>query len=423
MDEYDCIVVGAGPAGLVAALRLTASHPSAKVLVLEKCHTVGGRTCTTEFAGRREVCGAGVGRQAKDARLALWMQSMNLPVNTWTNSSTTTFLPPSPYTLADLVTLLRSRVRPSDARRTFAAFAQSVLSPVQWAWFKLAAGFTDYCDADAYDTVMHYGFDDLTQPLRGFTVPWTILAAKTMETLKRRGVTFKLNAAVVRVLPGRRASKVVWHAHAKSYVAKTRALIVATPVTTLRTLFPLARAYRRDALDGQPFLRLYATLNAAGRQFMARHVHPQWREGWAYVPGPLQKVGVIDQTRGVYRLGYADNLNAVALRRVLRRRHAGRLLTGVLRAAFGAPPLRTPDNYVSRWKACEWFPVGTHFYRPLPLWCPSREAFVAEAQRPVPGCAVWVVGEAVSFDQGWTEGALSSVDAVWGEVQDVIARE
>jgi monoamine oxidase len=44
----------------------------------------------------------------------------------------------------------------------------------------------------------------------------------------------------------------------------------------------------------------------------------------------------------------------------------------------------------------------------------NRTAFLRQAQRPSPH--LWVVGEGMSRDQGWTEGALDSVRAVLADV-------
>ena len=58
-----------------------------------------------------------------------------------------------------------------------------------------------------------------------------------------------------------------------------------------------------------------------------------------------------------------------------------------------------------------YWPIGTHFYKPLNTKLyKNREEFVHQAQNPENG--ILVVGEAVSRNQGWTEGALESVEAV-----------
>jgi hypothetical protein len=58
-----------------------------------------------------------------------------------------------------------------------------------------------------------------------------------------------------------------------------------------------------------------------------------------------------------------------------------------------------------------YWPVGTHYYKPLDKTkYTNREEFVREAQHP--DKCILVVGEVVSRNQGWTEGALESVKAV-----------
>jgi monoamine oxidase len=57
---------------------------------------------------------------------------------------------------------------------------------------------------------------------------------------------------------------------------------------------------------------------------------------------------------------------------------------------------------------------GTHYYKPLNKEYKSREDFIKKAQRPAEN--IYVVGELVSRNQGWTEGALESVNEVIEEV-------
>jgi hypothetical protein len=55
--------------------------------------------------------------------------------------------------------------------------------------------------------------------------------------------------------------------------------------------------------------------------------------------------------------------------------------------------------------------IGTHYLEPLDARnYRNLQQMLDRAQHPVPG--ILVVGEAVSAHQGWTEGALESVDRV-----------
>lgn len=57
-----------------------------------------------------------------------------------------------------------------------------------------------------------------------------------------------------------------------------------------------------------------------------------------------------------------------------------------------------------------YWPIGTHYYKPLSEEYKNRNEFIKKAQRPIPG--IFVVGELISRNQGWVEGALESVEAI-----------
>ena len=54
-----------------------------------------------------------------------------------------------------------------------------------------------------------------------------------------------------------------------------------------------------------------------------------------------------------------------------------------------------------------YWPIGTHYYQPLSNEYKNRKDFIDEAQHPLPN--ILVVGEVVALNQGWTQGALESV--------------
>jgi hypothetical protein len=55
--------------------------------------------------------------------------------------------------------------------------------------------------------------------------------------------------------------------------------------------------------------------------------------------------------------------------------------------------------------------IGTHYYTPLnQKKYKNRDKFIKIAQNPTEG--ILVVGESVSTNQGWVEGALESVERI-----------
>lgn len=117
----------------------------------------------------------------------------------------------------------------------------------------------------------------------------------------------------------------------------------------------------------------------------------------------------MDTDKGVYMIAYNDNTNATTLKHHLENNETNRhLYEMLLEHSLGIPPNTLEIIAIKPY----YWPIGTHYYKPLNTKLyKSREAFMRKAQRPEKN--VYVVGEAVSRNQGWVEGALESVEAVF----------
>ena len=127
--------------------------------------------------------------------------------------------------------------------------------------------------------------------------------------------------------------------------------------------------------------------------------------GYTIVPGPLQKIIPMDANKGVYMIAYSDNENATLLKPYLKNNEENReFFCTLLEKSLGIPEnslhlIAIKDYYWS---------IGTHYYTPLQRKLyKNREDFIEKAQHPEKN--ILVVGEMVSLNQGWTEGALESV--------------
>jgi len=117
------------------------------------------------------------------------------------------------------------------------------------------------------------------------------------------------------------------------------------------------------------------------------------------VKNELQKI--IPMGGDVFMIGYADNARALS---VLEKCDDLNALSKLVEEASGVKGVVVKDVHVKYWAE------GTHYYLPLAAGFKSRRAFVRAAQHPL-GNGVLVIGEVVSLRyQGWTEGALESVD-------------
>jgi hypothetical protein len=133
----------------------------------------------------------------------------------------------------------------------------------------------------------------------------------------------------------------------------------------------------------------------------------QYVPGYTIVPGPLKKIIPMNSEKGVYMIAYTDNAGATFLKGRLENTPKNRdYFCELLEDALGIPEgtldlIAIKDFY---------WPIGTHYYEPLRGEFKSRKEFIKKAQNPMPGMCV--VGEMISVNQGWTEGALESVEAV-----------
>lgn len=396
---YDYAIVGGGIAGLYAAYRLCRAHTSDKRIVLfEREPVLGGRARTAMFQHTRVVTGAGVGRKTKDVRLLALMRKLKVSAPTFpvTHTSLLTF----PCALEkDFATIKAAYERlSSPPPMTFREFALRVLGARQYEDFVDCAGYSDFESEDVRDVLYRYGFDDNYASWQGVAVPWSELIDALRVEVARR-CTIVRNCSIRQLLRTRTTYTLL----SKNDMFRTRVVIIATAIDTLRLLLPQAPIY--NYIRGQPFLRLYGKFSGRSAALMASQV----ADGVTIVGRPLQKIIPIRKDAGVYMIAYADNDSALFLSHVMDNTSRNRAyISSLLERALGIGHLRidTMRGF--------FFHDGTHYYDPLEeQMFRTRQDFIAAAQRPLPN--VYVVGEVVSEHQGWTEGALASVDAIMGK--------
>jgi hypothetical protein len=112
--------------------------------------------------------------------------------------------------------------------------------------------------------------------------------------------------------------------------------------------------------------------------------------------------------KGIYMIAYNDNNNTLKLKNNLENTKENMILyCDLIEKSLGIP--QNSLNLIAI-KAYYW-QIGTHYYKPLdPSIYKDRSEFIKIAQHPEKD--ILVVGEVVSKNQGWVEGALKSVRKV-----------
>lgn len=399
-QPIDTIIIGSGIAGLYAAYKIKRYSPTTTFLILEKYkkHWIGGRTSNDTFYGTEVVTGAGIGRKNKDKLLLQLLSDMgfkNLPE--FTINPDKSHLNHS-IDINQTMKTLKKHFNIKNNGLTFKQYAKPILGVKEYDNFIKSAGYTDYENEDAFETLYYYGMEDNACCWQAFRVEWKNLVMKLYEYIGEKHFKFSNKVAQIERKPDNLIS--IYTEDGPKYTCKK--VIIATTIDTTRKLLPHYEIY--NDIEGQPFLRLYAKFTKKSSEIMKQYINR-----FTFVDSPLQRIIPMDTEKGVYMISYNDNINATTLKHHLENNENNRhLYEMLLEHSLGLPDKTLQIIAIKSY----YWPIGTHYYKPLnKKLYRSREAFIRAAQRPEKD--ILVVGEAVSRNQGWTEGALESVDAVF----------
>jgi hypothetical protein len=415
----DVIIIGGGIAGLYAAYQIKRiAPPNTTFLILEKNSKkwLGGRAGNETFYGANIVVGAGVGRKSKDHALIKLLKDTKVPNSEFTSERI--YVPRALFQPDDIMKTMRTlkaeyNKRPEHYRysqKTFKQFFIETLGEGEYRSFVTSTGYTDFEEADIYETLYHYGMDDNVSGWTAIHVPWNDLT----ETLYQQiggSKHFRFSSEVTRIRkiednPGSIFEVMTAAPQRHTYYANK--VVVATTVDAVRKIVPGAssRSSIYQQIQGQPFLIVYAKFDRESTEIMKKYV----TSFTVLEKGHLQKMIPMDPDKGVYMIAYSDNDHAKALKAkgaLENTRKNCEMYSKWAVDALGIPA-STPLHIIAI-KDYYWS-IGTHYYEPLTKEFKTRSEFIRQAQHPEKGMVV--VGEMVSRDQGWVEGALESVDKV-----------
>jgi hypothetical protein len=397
---YDIIIIGSGISGLYAAYNIKKMSPDTTFLILEKYkkHWIGGRTSNESFYGSEIVTGAGIGRKTKDKLLHKLLDELDLNTHEYTSTPHYSKLI-QPLDVKKIMAHLRTEYKTfKGPPSSFKKFAKPILGEKTYNQFILTTGYSDFEEEDTYETLYAYGMEDNYRSLKAFYVPWRKMVMKLAAKIGPLHFKFSNNVSKITKIHDNPCKFVIDTEQGNRYVCNK--VIVATTISGIRKLLP--NPIYKD-IEGQPFLRLYAKFSKQSVPILKEFI-----KGYTYLPGPLQKIVPINPDSGVYMIAYNDNNNTLALKNNLDDTEKNRdLYCKLLEQSLG---IYGGSLHIIALKSFYW-PIGTHYYKPLNLSLyKDRDEFIDIAQHPEKG--ILVIGEVVSKNQGWTEGALDSVKEV-----------
>jgi len=400
---YDIIIIGSGMSGLYSAYQIKKMAPHSSFLILEKFHKkwIGGRTSNEIFYGTRVVTGAGIGRKDTNPLLIQLMNELHIKFKLFDSVMDYSSLIEH-VDVEKVVNQLKKFYKkyPEYQGLTFKQFFIKMLGPKAYKQFIISSGYTDYENADLYETLYNYGMDDNKGGWTGLFVPWKEIVDTLYHIIGTKHFKFHQNVLQIHKVGEKPCLFEVTTETGDIYHCNK--VIVATTIDGIRKLVSVNQELYKQ-IHGQPFLRLYGKFDKKSAEIMQQYV-----PHYTIVPGPLQKIIPMNSEKGVYMIAYSDNSNAILLKNHLKNTPENQALyCELIEKSLGIPD---GSLHLVAIKDFYW-PIGTHYYDPLnKSQFKTRDQFLKEAQHPAKG--MLVVGEAVSRYQGWVEGALESVEAV-----------
>jgi len=404
--QYDVIIIGAGLSGLYSAYNIQKMSPKTSFLILEsnKKQYIGGRIGNELFYNVPIVVGAGIGRKKTDKVLFHLLDELKIKYNDFTVHINYSPLLKKYADVKEIFNTLREiyekyKVKPNT---TFKEFAIQHLGPELYKNFIISSGYSDGEQEDVYEVMYHYQMDNNYPGWKAIHLSWATLVDKLCDKIGMSNIKTSNKVENIHSDQSLSSSPTLFEITTdKGTAYYANKVIVATRISTTQKLFPQYPIYKE--IHGQPFLYVYAKFDKLSTEIMRQYVPV-----YTVVQGPLQKIIPMDSEKGVYMIAYCDNKNAELLKAHLENTKKNRdyfetELEKALSLKKGTICILAIKDY--------YWPIGTHYYQPLDKSkYTSREQFIYLAQHPEP--SILVVGEAVSRKQGWTEGALESVEKV-----------
>lgn len=387
---YDYIIIGGGISGLYTAYKIKQLDKKSTYLILEKNKKIGGRLGNYKFYGTNVVTGAGIGRKKKDKLLLNLVRKLKIDTKEFNINYNYSDKIQNKVNILNIILKLKENYK--GERITFKNYATKILGIRLYNDFLISSGFTDYENSDVNDVLQYYGMDDNKCCSIGVSIPWKELIERLIEEVGLKNI--KKSTDIIKIDKELDYYKII--AKDKS-IFRSKKIIIATTIDSIRELLPNFTIY--NDIGYQHFIRIYGKFDKNSSIIMKKYVTTS-----TMVPTILQKIIPINPDKGIYMISYSDNNNAVKVNKYSENNEINReKLCRIIEKSLG---IKDKLKLISI-KSFYWN-IGTHYYKPLENKFKNREEFIKKIQNPKEN--ILVVGEAVALDQGWTEGALESIE-------------
>ena len=423
IKKYDYVIIGGGISGLYTAYNILLKNPTSKILILEKNGKIGGRIGNEMFEGVPIVIGAGIGRKNKDKLLINLLKKLNIKYNEFESKHKVLDKKYNKYNIKKLFYYLRKEYRRISDKKTFKnnlnfkKFATEILGNDKYNSLKVSSGYSDYENADIKDVLYYYEFDDNYAKYTGLSINWNLIKEKLYKKIiKNNKNNIIVNSDVYKLRFDKKLNnyKIYYKVNkskTKEHIIYSNKVIIASTIDTIKNLIPNAPIY--NDIKPNSFIRIYAKFSNESISIIKKYIGST-----IFVSGFLQKIIPINPNKGIYMIAYSDNKNANHLQKIMKKYQNDKLklykyFENLLIKTLNINNKDKKIIKITNMRDYYWN-IGTHYYLPLKKEYKNRNDYIKKAQHPAKN--LFIVGECVALNQGWTEGALQSVENIKNEL-------
>ena len=377
---YDYIIIGGGIAGLYANYKLSSKLNG---LLLERNDFFGGRAQEIQFHGSLIKLGAGIMTTHNHLILNL-LKKLKLTTHTFSSFTDTYNMEPFNMgsAICDVVAKYTQKKKiAKKLKLTMREFLIKYFSQNFVNQFILNCEYHDFVDSDVEYFIEYYDINDMSHEKSNLiAVSWNDLANK----LVKKNCLKNVNVLTTNL----DKQTNIFTVKTDDKIYSTKKIIFATSLKPLVKLSKnIVDINFNDYLGAVPFIRIYCYYKNG---FKSDLTH------FTIVKNKLQKVVHINDN--ILMASYSDGNNALYWKKVnkLSKGEQIKIVSKCLEEVSVKGEI--DDIVIAFWDE------GIHYYKPTD----DLDKTINLLSNPAPN--VHIIGEMVSYKQGWVEGCIESVN-------------
>jgi hypothetical protein len=389
---YDYIVIGGGIGGLYMGSILSKSN---NILLLEKNSYLGGRALEIKFHNEMIKLGAGIGSPDNKNLMRLLRK---LKINYKIYPSEINLMFDTKFNMEDAIdkiikkyNLLKKQNNKDIYYLNVEQFIKKYFGNNFFREYNKIAEYKDYLKSDITYYIKHYPITDHDpSKYKLVSLKWSDLINKLENTIKKNNQHIKINFEVDKI---KKIDNDEFNYYIINNKYKTKNIIFAITINNLQKIINQTKIINinyNKYIGSIKFLRIY-TYHKLGHNLDI----PRYN----IVDNEIEKIIVMsDKT---LMISYSDNTNAEYWLQLYKK--GKKTLINKLIEMFKLTTNKDiiiDDIYFAYWEE------GVHYFNPTKDQ--SLKNIINMLSNPCDN--IYVIGEMISYRQGWVEGALESVN-------------